>query len=214
MKARSREYRMRARYVVALFVAALVGLGAYWYFFAAHEVRNYPSSGTDVIAFGDSLVAGVGASPGRDFVSLLSQKIGQPIVNLGVSGDTTADGLARVGELDAYNPKVVILLFGGNDYLRRVPENQTFDNLTEIVESVQAKGAIVLLLGVRGGLLNDHFDTEFKKLRNTHDTAYVPDVLEGLLGKQQYLSDEIHPNDAGYARIAERVYPVLAPLLK
>jgi len=205
---------MRVRYVVALFVAALVGLGAYLYFFGAHEVRNYPSSGTDIIAFGDSLITGVGAFPGRDFVSLLSQKIGQPIVNLGVSGDTAAGGLARLGELDAYNPKVVIVLFGGNDYLRRVPQAQTFENLTEIVESIQAKGAIVLLLGIRGGLLNDHFDTEFKKLRNTHDTAYVSDVLEGLLGKQEYMSDEIHPNDAGYARIAERVYPVLAPLLK
>lgn len=205
---------MRARYVVALFVAALVGLGAYWYFFVAHEVRNYPSSGTDIIAFGDSLVAGVGASPGRDFVSLLSEKIGQPIVNLGVSGDTTADGLARLSELDAYDPKVVIVLFGGNDYLRRVSQDQTFDNLAEIIERIQAKGAVVLLLGIRGGLLNDRFDAEFKKLRNTHDTAYVPDVLDGLLGRREYMSDEIHPNDAGYARIAERVYPVLAPLLK
>src|SRR3989338_8270486 len=205
---------MYFKYVIALFAAVLVGLGVYWYFFGVREVRNYPSSGTDIIAFGDSLVAGVGASPGRDFVSLLSQKIGQPIINLGVSGDTTATALARLPELDAYRPKVVIVLFGGNDYLRRVSQVQTFDNLTEIVESIQAKGAMVLLLGIRGGLLNDHFDTEFKKLRNTHDTAYVSDVLDGLLGKQEYMSDEIHPNDAGYERIAERVYPVLAPLLK
>src|SRR3990167_8804043 len=205
---------MYFKYVIALFAAVLVGLGVYWYFFGVQEVRNYPSSGTDIIAFGDSLIAGVGASPGRDFVSLLSQQIGQPIVNLGVSGDTTAGGLARLSELDAYNPKVVIVLFGGNDYLRRVSQEQTFDNLTEIVESIQVKGAIVLLLGIRGGLLTDYFDREFKKLRNTRDTAYVPDVLDGLLGKQEYMSDEIHPNDAGYARIAERVYPVLAPLLK
>jgi len=205
---------MRTRYIIAVFAAAFLGLGAYWYFLGTHEVRNYPSSGADIVAFGDSLVVGVGASPGRDFVSLLSQKIGQPIINLGVSGDTAVGGLARLGELDADKPKVVIVLFGGNDYLQRVPQVQTFENLTEIVESVQAKGAIVLLLGVRGGLLNDRFDTEFKRLRNTHDTAYVPDVLDGLLGKQEYMSDEIHPNDAGYAYIAERVYPVLAPLLK
>ena len=205
---------MHTRHIVAIIAVIFVGLGAYWYFLDGREIRNYPSSGTDIIAFGDSLVAGVGASPGHGFVFLLSQRVGQPIVNLGVSGDTTADGLARLSELDAYNPKVVIVLFGGNDYLRRVAQVQTFENLTEIVESIQTKGAIVLLLGVRGGLLNDHFDTEFKKLRNTHDTAYVSDVLDGLLGKQKYMSDEIHPNDAGYAYIAERVYPVLAPLLK
>src|SRR3989344_2237176 len=132
---------MYFKYVIALFAAVLVGLGVYWYFFGVREVRNYPSSGTDIIAFGDSLVAGVGASPGRDFVSLLSQKIGQPIISLGVSGDTTASALARVGELDAYRPKVVIVLFGGNDYLQRVPPAQTFDNLTEIVENVQARCA-------------------------------------------------------------------------
>lgn len=205
---------MRIRYIVAVVAAVLVGLGVYWYFLDTGAVRNYPSKGTDIIAFGDSLVAGVGASPGRDFVSLLSEKIGRPIVNLGVSGDTTADGLARLSELDAYNPKVVILLFGGNDYLRRVPQVRTFENLTEMVEAIQAKRAIVVLLGIRGGLLNDHFDTEFEKLQNTHDTAYVSDVLDGLIGKQEYMSDEIHPNDAGYARIAGRVYPVLAPLLK
>lgn len=205
---------MHTRHIVAIIVIIFVGLGGYWYFFSTREVRNYPSRGTDIVAFGDSLVAGVGSSPGHDFVFLLSQKIDQPIINLGVSGDTTADALARLSGLDAYRPKVVILLLGGNDYLRRIPQVQTFENLTEIVENIQARGAIVLLLGVRGGLLNDRFDTEFKKLRNTHDTAYVSDVLDGLLGKREYMSDEIHPNDAGYARIAERVYPVLAPLLK
>ncbi len=205
---------MPIKYVIAVIVVIFAGVGVYWYFLGVREVRNYPSKGSDIIAFGDSLVTGVGASPGRDFVSLLSQKIARPIINLGKSGDTTAGGLARLSELDAYNPKVVIVLFGGNDYLSRVPQVQTFENLTEIVERIQAKGAIVLLLGIRGGLLNDHFDTEFKRLRNTHDTAYVSDVLDGLLGKQQYMSDEIHPNDAGYARITERVYPVLAPLLK
>ena len=205
---------MHSKYVITAIVVVFAGIGVYWYFLDAGTIRNYPSQGTDIIAFGDSLVAGVGATPGHDFVSLLSQQIGQPIVNLGVSGDTTARGLMRLAELDAYNPKVVMVLFGGNDYLQRVPQVRTFENLTESVESIQAKGALVLLLGVRGGLLNDHFDTEFKKLQKTRDTAYVSDVLDGILGKQEYMSDEIHPNGTGYARIAERVYPVLAPLLK
>src|SRR3989338_1957466 len=110
-------------------VAGALLIGAVWYFFlySAREVSitNYPSSGTDIIAFGDSLVVGAGATSGNDFVSLLSQKIGQRIINLGVSGDTTANGLARVSEFDQYHPKVVLVLLGGNDHLRKVPIETT-----------------------------------------------------------------------------------------
>lgn len=186
----------------------------YFLFRSEQPITNYPSRGTDIVAYGDSLVLGVGATNGNDFVSLLSKKVGRPIINLGNSGDTTADGLARLNELDAYNLKVVVVLFGGNDYLRRVPEEQTFENLAKIIEHIQNRGAIVLLLGIRGGLFGDHFDSGFEKLRDTYHTAYVSNVLSGLLGNEKYMSDQIHPNDAGYARIAERVYPVLKKLVE
>lgn len=97
---------------------AVIFLGVY-YFLSAEPVTNYPSRGVDVIAFGDSLVAGVGSTEGNDFVSLLSKEINKPITNLGRSGDTTADGVSRLKELDAYKPKVVIVLLGGNDYLKK-----------------------------------------------------------------------------------------------
>lgn len=203
---------MNKSILFALLVAAVV-IGGYL-MLRPEPVAQYPSSGTDIIAFGDSLVVGVGSTAGHDFVSLLSNRIGQPIVNLGHSGDTTGDGLARVGELDKYRPKVVLLLLGGNDYLKRVPIADTWKNLAALIENIQARGAVVLLLGIRGGLLNDRFDTEFEDLRDTYDTAYVSNVLEGLLGNKKYMSDEIHPNDAGYATIADRVYPVLVRVMK
>ncbi len=181
---------------------------------AEAPVTNYPSEGSDVIAFGDSLVVGFGATSEKDFVSLLSQKIGQPIANLGVSGDTTQKGLARLKELDAYNPKVVIVLLGGNDALQRVPPAETFANLRTIIADIQKRGAVVLLLGVRGGLVNNTFDTEFETLARETGSAYVPDVLDGLFGNRAYMADGIHPNDAGNALIAERVHKALAPLLQ
>lgn len=199
--------------VAGVAVLALAGL-AYWLLRPAPEVRNYPSQGTDIVAFGDSLVEGVGATRGNDLVSLLSARIGAPIVNLGESGDTTAQGLARLNELDPYHPKVVILLLGGNDYLQRIPEAQTFENLGNIIENIEGRGAIVLLLGVRGGVLQDHFANEFERLSDTYETAYVSDVLSGLIGHDQLMTDQIHPNDAGYAKLAERVYPVLKGLLQ
>ncbi|KKW08755.1 MAG: Lipolytic protein family [Candidatus Kaiserbacteria bacterium GW2011_GWA2_49_19] len=198
-------------------VAGAVLILAVWYSFfrsGATEITNFPSSGTDIIAFGDSLVAGTGATDGNDFVSLLSQATGREIVSLGVPGNTTADGLARIDELDRYMPKVVLLLLGGNDHLKKVPIETTFTNLGKIIENIHSKGAIVLLLGVKGNLFGDKFEPEFEKLRDKYKTAYVSNVLDGLFRNPKLMEDSIHPNDAGNKVIAERIYPVLAPLLK
>lgn len=207
---------MNRTYLGVAFALLALPLGAYWLLSSSgpSHVTNYPSSGVDIIAFGDSLVVGVGATKGQDFVSLLQNKVGQPIANLGVGGNTTADGLSRLGQLDAYRPKVVLLLLGGNDYLRKVPPEETFANLARIIEDIQGRGAIVVLLGVRGGLLSDKYDERYEALAESYRTAYVSDVLDGLFGRSQYMSDHIHPNDAGYAIIADRIAPVLAPLIK
>ena len=205
----------RKMYYIAA-VVLLLGIAWYFFFYSAREVtiKNYPSAGTEIIAFGDSLVVGAGATSGNDFVSLLSKKIEQDIVNLGVAGDTTASGLARMSEFDQYRPKVVLLLLGGNDHLRKVPIETTFENLGRIIENIQSRGAIVVLLGVKGNLFGDKFAPEFEKISKKYKTAYVPDVLDGLFGKAEFMEDPIHPNDAGNRVIAERIYPVLAPLLK
>jgi acyl-CoA thioesterase I len=197
-------------------LALLCVASASWYFFSNSDtdITNFPSAGTDIIAFGDSLVAGNGATEDNDFVSLLSRKIGRPIINLGVPGDTTADGLARLHELERYRPKVVLLLLGGNDHLKRVPVETTFQNLAKIIEHLHAKGAVVLLLGVKGSLLGDQFASEFEALEERYTTAYLPNVLEGLFGKEEFMADSIHPNDAGYEIIADRIYPLLLPLLR
>lgn len=180
-----------------------------------NKITNYASSGTDIIAIGDSLVKGVGASSEENnFISLLSRKIDLPIINLGVSGNTTADVLSRLSDLDPYNPKVVILLAGGNDRIRRIPSADTFSNLAKIIEHVQSRGAIVLLLGIKGSILGDAYEAKFEKLRDTYNTAYVEDVLDGLFGNAKFMADGIHPNDAGNALIADKVYPKLEALIK
>ncbi len=206
---------MKLRTIILTVLIISLGIIVIFYF-ARNEktITNYPSSGTDIIAFGDSLVEGLGSTSGNDFVSLLSQKIGEPIVNLGRAGDTTVDGLARIHQLDDYNPKVVLLLLGGNDHLRKIPAEDTFRNLSTLIENIHARGAVVLLLGVRGGLFNDRFDTEFEILEDKYDTELVPDVLSGLFGNDKYMSDVIHPNDIGYGMIAERIHPVLIRIVK
>lgn len=196
--------------LIGLAVLAFVIIG--WLIFRGsqkQEILNLDSKGTSVVAFGDSLVEGVGATQGKDFVSLLSRNLGLPIVNLGKSGDTTASALERVDSIFENDPGVVIVLLGGNDYLRRVPMSQTFANLSKIVTTIQSKGAAVLLLGVRGGLLYDSYDDDFASFAKAHKVGFVPNVLDGLVGDTKLMSDSIHPNDAGYEKIAAKVLPVL-----
>lgn len=204
--------RNKPWYLLGAAVAILVAL--FVIFGGKADIKNYSPKDGSIVAFGDSLVQGVGASNGKDLVSLLSLKMGEEIINLGVSGNTTEQGLARIDEVLAREPRIVIVLLGGNDYLRKVPIAETFSNLRAIIEKIQASGSAVLLLGVRGGLLNDRFDTYYEDLAEATGSAHVPDVLDGLIADQRYMSDAIHPNDAGYARIAERVYPVLRDIAR
>lgn len=177
-----------------------------FFLFSKKSFTNYPPKNEKIVAFGDSLIVGVGSTKGNDFISLLSKRIGKPIVNMGVSGNTTAMGLERIDSVITENPGTVILLLGGNDYLRKVPDAETFNNLRTIISRLQKEGIFVILLGIRGGLLIDRFDGLFADLAKEMNVPYVPNVLEGLLGNDQYMSDAIHPNDAGYVRMTDRVY--------
>lgn len=198
-----------------LILAGGVLLGAYFIFFSASPaVTNVPSDGVNIVAFGDSLVEGVGASKGNDFVSILSRQIDEPIVNLGRSGDTTRDALVRIDDVLEQDPKVVLVLLGGNDYLQQIPEAETFVNLEQIIQTIHQSGSAVLLLGVRGGILRDNFKGEFAALAEKHRTAYVSDVLDGLFGNRQLMADTVHPNGAGYQVMADRVQPELEAILQ
>lgn len=186
-----------------------------WYVNNDWVITNYPSNGSTVIAFGDSLIEGVGATKGNDLVSILSRMINTPIINAGVSGNTTDHGVMRLeNDVLSKDPKVVIVLLGGNDYLRRIPKETTFNNLEKIVDDIHQEGAVVVLLGIRGGLLKDTYERDFKEFAKRKGVAYVPNVLDDVLGNNELMFDAIHPNDNGYSHIARRVAPVLIEVLR
>ena len=173
-----------------------------------------PSAGTSVVAFGDSLVAGRGASDGGDFVSLLSRRLGVAIINAGRSGDTTRSALTRLDrDVLSRDPRIAIVLLGGNDFLRRVPVDETFENLTMIVEEIRSRGAAVVLVGVSVGLLSDPYAARYEALAEQTSSGLVPDILDGIFGHANLMTDTIHPNDDGYSIVADRVEPVLKDLL-
>jgi len=202
------------RYLPYLIVAiALAGLLYVLMIQNNLNITNYPASGSTIVAFGDSLVSGVGATAGNDFVSVLARRIDEDIINLGNAGDTTAAAQLRLEAVLALDPKIVLVLLGGNDFLQRIPAPETFSNLENIITTIQDSGAIVVLLGVRGGMIRDEFNAEFERLASTYGAAYVPNVLAGLLTNPDLMTDAVHPSDAGYQLIADKIYPVLTPLL-
>jgi lysophospholipase L1-like esterase len=173
-----------------------------------------PTAGDQIIAFGDSLVVGVGASPGRDLVSLLSSRLGVPIVNAGRNGDTTVSALARLDQaVLGRRPRIVLVLLGGNDLLRRVPPDETIDHLDAIVTRIRDRGAAVVLATVDIAFFTRSQDDEYEALAARTGAALVPGILDGILGRRDLMADAIHPNDRGYGLMADRLAPVLRDLL-
>ena len=179
------------------------------------DVANRDSRGANIICFGDSLTQGAGASGGHDYPSLLGKALGRQVINAGVSGDTTRDGLGRIQQdvLDR-DPLLVIVQFGGNDFLRQIPQTEIFSNLDEMVQRIQEEGAMVVLVGVQPGLLGDATRGEYQKVARARRAAFVPNILAGILTEPRFKSDQLHPNDLGYERIAKRILKVVKPLLE
>lgn len=201
---------------VTIIIILLFGSGLFFYSKSddANKIKNYPSSGVNIVAFGDSLTHGLGATEGKSYVDDLQGMINQPIINMGKNGDTTTEALQRTQSVIDSNPKVVLILLGGNDFLQQIPKETTFNNLTTIITRIQDAGAVVVLLGIQGGIIGDKYRESFDMLANEYHTAYVPNVLDGIIGHSDLMSDPIHPNDKGYARIADKVYPVLQSVIK
>jgi acyl-CoA thioesterase-1 len=162
-----------------------------------------------IAAFGDSLVAGYGAESQQGFVGPLSTQIGTTIINNGESGDTTSQALQRLPDVLQEKPNIVIVLLSGNDALQQIPIATTKSNLSIIISTLQRNNIRVVLVGVLGGIISDPFKPMFQSLAKTYNVAYVPNILNGLITNSKYMSDEVHPNAAGYDIVASKIYPAL-----
>lgn len=201
---------------LAFWVSALVLVGLALWLWRGRPVSlvNLPPTAQGPwVAFGDSLTAGTGVPPESAYPAQLGRRLGVDIVNLGASGDTTADGRARLPEALQLNPRVVLLCLGGNDSLQREPLDQTFANLAALVDAFQQTGTFVVLLGVRSASVLDKHRRRFARLAREKRVLLVPDILDGVLGTPALMADPLHPNEAGYARIAERIATALEPHL-
>jgi acyl-CoA thioesterase I len=201
----------KLKYLIVILIPVVVAATFVW-LLRPIKAENPEQQIKTVVAFGDSLVKGVGASEGKDFVSNLSQKIGKPVQNFGISGNTSAQALARIDTVINADPDLVILLIGGNDALQKVTVQETFSNIRSIITKLKANDIQVVLLGIQGGAIGDPYASEFKAVAKDLDLIFVPNVISGLFGKSEFMADAVHPNDAGYSKISDKVYEAIKPL--
>jgi acyl-CoA thioesterase-1 len=173
-------------------------------------------AGAKVLALGDSLTAPHGVRPGEDWPTLLAQKTGWQVINGGVSGNTSADALARLPALlDEHQPQLVLVTLGGNDMLRKLPAGQTVANLERMLDMARSKGAKVVLLAtpkpsLAGAVFNSLSPPEFyAEIAKDKKVPLIEEAIPKVLSDTNLKGDQIHPNAAGHARLGELIHAEL-----
>jgi acyl-CoA thioesterase-1 len=178
-----------------------------------------------IVAFGDSLTAGLGVDPGLSYADFLQKDLDRGgykyrVANQGISGDTTSGGVTRIGIAVSLTPKVVILELGANDGLRGLPVETTRQSLAEMIDAFQRVGAKVLLCGMTlppnyGPDYIRSFEAVFRDIKREKKVTLMPFFLEGVATRRELMQpDGLHPTAEGNAKVAQNVMKYLVPLLK
>jgi len=188
-------------FLLAAFLAAGCG--------ARHKIEKL-DSGATVLAFGDSLTFGTGATPAESYPAVLERSIGRKVVNAGVPGETSAQGLERLpATLDEVKPKLMLLCHGGNDFLRRLDDAQAAANVRAMIQLARERGIPVVLIATPKPGLPPSVPAFYGEIAAELKVPYDDGVLRSVLLDNALKSDMVHPNAAGYARIAAAVEKIL-----
>ena len=200
--------KIKLRLVLVILLVILCGC-------AKPEIRNRDAKGSNIICFGDSITFGYGANPGEDYPTALGKLVRLPVINSGVDGDTTFEALARL-ENDVLNkdPWLVIVEFGGNDFLKKIPKEDTVKNLAVIIERIQEKGAMVALVDISAGVFFQEYRYAFKKLAAQKKAIFIPVLLSKIITNPAMKSDFFHPNARGYQVITKRIYQAISEYIR
>ena len=169
------------------------------------KLERLPSDAV-VLAFGDSLTFGTGAKEDESYPAQLEALIGRRVVRAGVPGEVTAQALARLpGALDEHAPRLLLLCIGGNDFLRRLGNQQAEANVREMVKLARARGIAVLLSGTPEPGLAVSPPEFYAGIAREYRLPYEQGVIGQVLKDASLKADPIHPNARGYRVIAERL---------
>ena len=163
-----------------------------------------------VLAFGDSLTHGTGASTGQSYPDVLSELLGIKVINVGIPGEVSAAGLKRLpAVLEEHNPTLVILCHGGNDFLRKLDQATTSSNLDAMITLIRSRGADVVLVGVPKFGFGLQVPELYSQIADKYTIPLQKEILVDLLADNSMKSDVIHPNATGYRLMAEAIYDLI-----
>jgi acyl-CoA thioesterase-1 len=167
---------------------------------------------TVILAFGDSLTYGTGARENQSYPAVLSQLTGRTVINAGIPGEVSAQGLERLPALlDRYRPQLLLLCHGGNDLLRRINTASTRSNIEAMIEAATQRNIPVLLIGVpKPGLLFLDTADFYGEIADKYQLVYENEILPDVESDNALKSDQIHPNADGYQRIAAAIYRLMS----
>ncbi len=179
------------------------------------EIKNLDAKGSSIICFGDSITFGYGVNSGEDYPSALGKMVKLAVINAGVDGDTTFAALERLyQDVLIKKPRLVIVEFCGNDFLKKIPKETTVKNLSEIIDRIQARGIMVALVDISAGMLFSEYREAYNKLAQRKQAIFIPVVLNKIITNPAMKSDFFHPNARGYKVVARRVYQAVSPYIK
>ena len=182
---------------------------------AKREIKNINSKGKNIICFGDSLTFGYGVNPGEDYPSILAKLINAPVINAGIDSDTTSEALKRIkSDVLDRDPLLVIIELCGNDFLRKIPKQDTINTIKEMIGQIQRKGAMVAIADISAGLFLREYRSELKNIAREKQAIFIPNILSGIITNPSMKSDFLHPNADGYKMIAQRIYRAISPYLE
>ena len=178
-----------------------------------HDIPNLDSPGKTIVCLGDSITAGVGSGAGEAYPELLAARLGTEVINEGESGDTAAQGLARVDQVLADEPWMVIVELGGNDILRQVPPEETERSLRQILDRLLSARVVPVLVEMDAPL-GGRYKEIYERLGDEYHVPVVEDAIAKILGDRSLKSDTVHPNAEGQKVLAEAIADEIAPILK
>jgi len=163
-----------------------------------------------ILAFGDSLTAGVGTTDENSYPAVLAELTGLTVINAGVSGETTDEGVSRlIEEIDNFSPDLIIILEGANDFFQNRNHSTIKTNLQRMIEIAKSRGVQVVLIGVPQKSLFLNSAPLYEELADDFQLVFDDTLLAGLLRSPSLKSDYIHLNEKGYRKMAESIYKLL-----
>jgi len=194
--------------ITALLLACSVALYA-----CSNDTPRLPllAENTVILAFGDSLTYGSGANENQSYPAVLSKLTGRNVINAGIPGEVSAQGLERLPALlDRYRPELLLLCHGGNDLLRRISSTITRANIESMIDAALQRNIPVLLIGVpKPGLIFLDSAEIYSEIAEKYNLVYEGEVLPDVESDSDLKSDQIHPNADGYQRIAAAIYRLM-----